>query len=172
MAEIKSTLELIMEKTRDMTPTDEEKEAFRKKEIQGKVKGLLMKFLDGFLDLAKLKNEISPYEEKDRAAVRDILVHDCLDRIDPDADNTLPFDILKHLAGMDIEPIQTLLSDYTSKMDKERRVYEQSLGSRIREKGISGSAVLPNIEADPDWIRFVQESKTGLHKEMQDLGSN
>ena len=172
MAEIKSTLELIMEKTKDMTPTDEEKEAFRKKEIRGKVKGLLVKFLDGFLDLNKLMKEIAPFQEKDRTAVRDVLIHDCLDRIDPDADNTLTFDILKHLADIDIEPIQTLLSDYSGKLEKERHVYEQRLSNRIREKGISGSAVLPNLEADPDWIHFVQESKTSLREKMLNLGSD
>ena len=167
MAEIKSTLELIMEKTKDMTPTNEEKKAFRKKEIQGKIKGLLVKFLDGFLDLDKLKNKIAPFEEKDHVAVREVLVHECLDRIDPEADNALPFDILQHLTGIDIEPIRKLLSDFSTTLEGERHVYEQRLSSRIREKGISGSAVLPNIEADPDWTHFLQEAKTRFKEKMQ-----
>jgi len=166
MAEIKSTLELIMERTKDMTPTNEEKKAFRKKEIQGKVKGLLMKFLDGFLDLDNLKNKIAPFEEKDHAAVREVLVHECLDRIDPEADNALPFDILQHLTGIDIDPIQGVLSDYSSQLEGERHRYEQSLDNRIREKGISGSAVLPNLEADADWTHFVQKAKTRFREKI------
>lgn len=173
MAEIKSTLELIMEKTKDMTPTNEEKKAFRKKEIQGKVKGLLMKFLDGFLDLDNLKNKIAPFEEKDHAAVRNVLINDCLDRIDPEADNAFPFDILQHVTGIDIEPIRKLLSDFSTTLEGERHGYEQRLSSRIREKGISGSAVLPNLEADADWTHFLQESKMRfrekIYNQMQNL---
>jgi hypothetical protein len=38
MAEIKSTLDIIMERTKNLTMTDEEKASFRRKEAEGKVR--------------------------------------------------------------------------------------------------------------------------------------
>ncbi len=38
MGEIRSTMDIIMEKAKGLTMTDEEKEAFRKKETEGKVR--------------------------------------------------------------------------------------------------------------------------------------
>ena len=55
MGEIKSTLDIIMEKTKGLTMTEEEKTAFKSKEMEGKVKGALQKFLDGILDVERLK---------------------------------------------------------------------------------------------------------------------
>ncbi|MCK9276084.1 MAG: hypothetical protein M0P57_13445 [Syntrophales bacterium] len=49
MAEIKSTLDIIMEKTRGMTLSDQEKKEIRLKEQEGKIKGLVERFSVGFI---------------------------------------------------------------------------------------------------------------------------
>ena len=54
MAEIKSTLDIIMEKARDINVSEEEKKAFQRNEFEGKARGLLQKLLDGLLDLAPI----------------------------------------------------------------------------------------------------------------------
>ena len=57
MAEIKSTLDIIMERTKNLTMTDEEKASFRRKEAEGKVKGWIQKYQDGAIGLDKLKSD-------------------------------------------------------------------------------------------------------------------
>ena len=47
MGEIKSTMDIIMEKTKGLTMTEEEKAEYKHKELTGKVRGLIQKFLDG-----------------------------------------------------------------------------------------------------------------------------
>ncbi len=64
MAEIKSTLELIMEKTKNLTFSDEEKKALREKEVQGKVRGFITKFMDGVMNLDTLGQGIASFEKK------------------------------------------------------------------------------------------------------------
>ena len=44
MAEIKSTLDLVMEKTRNLTLSSEEKQAQKQIEIGNRIKGLVQKF--------------------------------------------------------------------------------------------------------------------------------
>ena len=63
MGEIKSTLEIIMEKTKDLTLTEEEKKEFKQKDMAGKIKGIIQKFLDGTLDLNRFKTEIAVLEK-------------------------------------------------------------------------------------------------------------
>jgi hypothetical protein len=57
MGEIKSTLDLVMEKTKDLTLSSEEKKAQKQKEIENRIKGLLQKYQDGFLSKSELKTE-------------------------------------------------------------------------------------------------------------------
>ncbi len=169
MAEIKSTLELIMERTKNLTLTDEEKRNFQKKEVQGKVKGFLMKFMDGVMDLEKLKKGIVSLEEKDPELVKEIVIRECLDRISLQGDSAMPFDILEQVVSVDIAPFQKLLSEFLSELDNTRKVREQGMQKQIQEKGISGSAVLPNLSADPEWAYFWNNLEIKFHEEMKDL---
>ena len=66
MGEIKSTLDIIMEKTKGMTMSDEEKRELKKKELSDRLKGLIQKFLDGILTYEDLKGEISANDEDER----------------------------------------------------------------------------------------------------------
>ena len=96
MGEIKSTLDIIMEKTKGLTMTDEEKKAFQKKEIEGKARGLLQKFLDSYIDLKGLKKEIAGLDEKRQIMIKEALRREGLARVKLDADNTKLFDLLEN----------------------------------------------------------------------------
>jgi hypothetical protein len=169
MGEIKSTLDIIMEKTKGLTLTEEEKNALREKEVEGKVKGLLLKFIDGRMDLENLKIGITAIEEKNPGVAREAVIKDCLSRIDPESDNSLVFEILEHVARADTASFQKPLSKFHRDLDQEKRIREQRLGEKIVEKGISGSAVLPNIRADEEWIHYVQNAKEKFQEEMKSL---
>ena len=61
MAEIKSTLDLIMEKTKGLTMSDEEKEAFQQKELETKLRGSLQKVMEGRLKLERFQMELDAF---------------------------------------------------------------------------------------------------------------
>ncbi len=63
MAEIKSTLDLIMEKTKGLTLSPEEKEKIHREEWLKKAKGWIQKFLDDRTDLGKVKDELFSREK-------------------------------------------------------------------------------------------------------------
>jgi len=58
MGEIKSTLDLVMEKTRHLTLSPEEKDAQTKVEVHKRLKGLVQKYQDNLLRKDGLEKEL------------------------------------------------------------------------------------------------------------------
>jgi hypothetical protein len=164
MGEIKSTLDIIMEKTKGLTMTEEERQAFQKKEVEGKVRGLLQKFLDNLLDLDRLKVEMAGLGRDRQEMARSTLKEECLDRIDPEADNTSLFNVLKHVVRVGTGPIQKALSVFHEDLERQKSRNEAALREHLRQQGISGTAVLPNLRADSEWGRYLSRSKKELRE--------
>ena len=169
MGEIKSTLDIIMEKTKGLTMTEEEKEAFRKKETAGKVKGLFQRFLDGFIDAERLKDEIGSLGEERYAVAREALLRECMGRMEPGADDTILLDALENAAGLDIAPIRKIILDYNQDLEQQKMDRKQVLQENLKGLGISGSAVIPNIHADQEWIRHLSEMNKGFREKVETL---
>jgi hypothetical protein len=159
MGEIKSTLDIIMEKTKGLSMSDEEKKVFQKKEVEGKVRGLVQKFQDGRMDLEGLKTEIDTFEEGQYEMAREALIKECLDRIDPEADNKSVLSLLEHVVEVDPNPFHKILSEFQKDLEKEKDTRERTLRERLQEEGISGSAVSPNVEADQEWNQYMLKLK-------------
>ena len=171
MGEIRSTMDIIMEKAKGLTMTDEEKEAFRKKETEGKVRGLFQRFLDGFIDAERLKDEIGSLGEKRYAVAREALIRECMGRMEPGADNTIFLDALENAAGLDIAPIRKIILDYNQDLEQQKMDRKQVLRENLEGLGISGTAVIPNIHADQEWIRHLSEMNMGFREKVETLFS-
>ncbi len=172
MGEIKSTLEIIMEKTKGLTLTEEEKEAFRWKEVEGKVKGNLLKFLDGLMGIEELKKEIASFDGKGQDIAKEVIIKECVDRIDLEADNSPLFDVLEKVASVKTISFQKILLDFYRDLDRKRGVRGKALREEIQRKGISGSAVLPNLNADQEWTNYVLNAKERFREKVQDIKQN
>ena len=169
MAEIKSTLEIIMEKTKGLTMTDEEKRELKRKEMMGRFKGLLQRFVDGLMGLEGLKRESEALGRGYEDMLREIIIREVAERIQPEGDNEPLLEVLEKTTGMDIGPIRDFLADHERKLEKERVVREKSLMKRLKKNGISGSAVIPNLEADLQWRDYVSNLKETFQKEVASL---
>jgi predicted TIM-barrel fold metal-dependent hydrolase len=165
MGEIKSTMDIIMEKTKGLTMTDEEKQQFKRREMEGKVMGLIQKFAEGSLDLERLKMEMAVLQEKDKAMVDGIVREKTMDRIELGEDNKPMLRILESIVNMDTKPIEKLLERYESQLSQEQEDRERQLRRQLEEQGISGSAVLPNLEADPEWEQRLTGMKQAFKEE-------
>ena len=77
--------------------------------------------------------------------------------------------MLEKTIGMDIGPIRNFVADSERKLEKERVAREKSLMKRLKKKGISGSAVIPNLEADSEWRDYVSNLKETFRKEVEGL---
>jgi hypothetical protein len=150
---------------------EEEKEAFRKKETEGKVRGLFQKFLDGFIDAERLKDGIGSLGEERYAVAREVLIRECMGRMEPGADNTILLDALENAAGLDIAPIKKIILDYNQDLEQQKMDRKQVMQKNLKGLGISGSAVIPNIHADQEWIRHLSEMNKGFREKVETLFS-
>jgi hypothetical protein len=169
MAEIKSTLDIIMEKTKGLTMSEEEKEAFRKKETEGKVRGLFQRFLDGFIDAERLKDEIGSFGEERYAVAREALIRECMGRMESGLDNAILLDALENAAGLDIAPVRKIKLDYNQDLEQQKMDRKQVMKKNLKGLGISGSAVIPNIHADQEWIRHLSEMNKGFQEKLKNI---
>jgi hypothetical protein len=157
MAEIRSTLDIIMEKSKDLTMSDEEKKAFKEQEMAGKIRGLIQKYLDGSLDMDKLNVEIAALAEKDEDMVKRLIREESVSRIELEGNNEPLLRVLGEITGSEAEFLREVLKEFEKRLEREKGIREKELIKSLDKKGISGSAVLPNINADPEWSRYVSE---------------
>lgn len=158
MGEIRSTLDIIMEKARGVEVTDEDKAAFTRHDVAGKIRGLLQKALDGLSDAEGLRSEMEAMGADRREIAVAALKRECLERLVLEGDNTLLLTILAHVAGLDTAPLEELLKIYETDLRTRRIRQEAALRDRLKAKGISGAAVLPNLKADPAWTRYLADA--------------
>jgi hypothetical protein len=173
MGEIRSTLDIIMEKTKGLTMSEEEKRAFKEEEMAGKIKGLIQKFLDKILDMDQLKREVAGLGEKGGDMVKRLLREESVSRIEPEGDNELLLSVLEEVTGSDTDSLREFLKAFAQRLEQEEGGREEALKRTLEKQGISGSAVIPNIQADSEWgkkvskIRDEFQEKLGLYREQQ-----
>jgi hypothetical protein len=85
--------------------------------------------------------------------------------IDFDGDNSNILTALEEVAGVDTALITALQEGYRSEKEEAKKGIVKENLERLRVKGISGSAVVPNLAKDPAWRQFLE----GLHKRYQEL---
>ena len=169
MAEIKSTLDIIMERTRGLRMTEDEKRAFQEQEAAGKIKGLVQKCLDGAIDLSRFEEQVTVLKDevKDEVMVGRLLGAECLDRIELERDNERIFGMIEKTAKWDLPGLKEKLKEIEERVQQEKVIRESRLAAGLKERGVSGSAVIPNISADPGWNAYVEKMKQAFKKEVQ-----
>jgi hypothetical protein len=172
MAEIKSTLDIIMERTKGLTMTENEKKAFKERETAGKIKGLVQKCVDGANDLSRFQKEVTilKSEVRDEPMVGRLLGEECLDRIELGKDTERLFEILEKATKLDVPTLKEKMREVEKQVNEEKMIRERRLASDLRERGFSGSAVVPNINADPGWNEYVGKMKQAFKKKAQGSG--
>lgn len=148
MAEIKSTLDLVMERTRHLTMREEDKREQAEAEFRKTVNGLLQKYLDGELDAARVREEaFGPgAPDSDRA----IAIGEIGKRIDPAGDNASLLALLREM-GAEVSGIETVLKECEAAGASETEAAAEKVREALRGRGISGSAAVPNPAAQKGW---------------------
>ncbi len=159
MAEIKSTLDIIMERAKGITVTEVEKAQFKRRDLEEKVRGLLHRALGGVMDLDRLSNQMAGIDNADRQAAMETLLQQCLGTLDLEGDNKPVLEIMERLLKVDTSPLKAILKGYRKNLEKGKSASEEKIKKQLEKMGISGSAVVANVLAAPDWHRYISELK-------------
>ena len=168
MAEIKSTLDIILEKAKKFSATEEEKQGFKRQELESKIKGLVQKTLDGVLSDERSQTEVAALREKEKGLVDQILKEEIVARLDVGANAKELLKMLEFTAGPSSSAVREVLGDFEKKAEKRKESSLNALLEELKGKGISGSAVLPNPDADLEWLRTKSELRRQLQEEIQE----
>jgi len=166
MAEIKSTIDLIMERTKNLSLSEEEKEAIRKREAEGKIHGWIQRYRDGVLTLRDLKKEYSA-ERKDYPGVDGLFRSALLEQVEPAADNKAVLEMMEKVLKEKTEPIleevnacrEELLTVARERLDAEREA--------LLQRGVSGPAAIPNSARDKTLAGEIRKRRTDLRERLR-----
>ena len=167
MAEIKSTLDIIMEKANKFSVTEEEKQGFKRQELEGKIKGLVQKGLDGILDSERFQVELLALQTKEKDLVDQLLKEELVTRLELEGNSQELLKMLEYVAVSASSGVRKVLADFEKKGEKQKEIRRKTLLESFKKKGISGSAVLPNLDADLEWARIKAELRRQLQEEVR-----
>ena len=161
MGEIKSTLDLVMEKTRHLTLSQKEKEEQKQIEVNKRLKGLLQKYQDNILRKEQLRQELDSLRKTFDLNTNEMLSHILLDGLKLGRNNKSLFELLSAICGLDVSGLEALFHDFqnTIGIAIQKRI-EEIKANLAKKRFISGSAVVPNLETDNEWLATVQEIKS------------
>jgi ribosomal protein S20 len=157
MGEIKSTLDLVMEKTKNLNLSDEERQGQKNKEVESRVRGLLQKFKDQVLNFDNLRSEYQKVQKDYDLSEKVPMIKEICRQIELGEDNDAWFELLAQFKVADIERVTSVLHEFDEVIDAAARERSKILKDKLAEAHfISGPAVVPNLEADEAW-----QEKTG-----------
>jgi hypothetical protein len=152
MGEIKSTLDLVMEKTKHLTQSREEREQQKLKEARQRIRGLIQKYQDSAMNQERFAMELDKVMKTYDVIVQDILLNELLDDLDVNRDNKPQLAMLKDICNVDITGLESVYDGYMGELQLMTQKRNQILKNDLAEKqSIAGSAVLPNVETDKIW---------------------
>ena len=149
MSEIKSTLELALEKTKHLTLSEEEKQKQRKDEFAQKLRGILQKYRNHLVKQDRTKESLLALQKEYGFDYKKALITATLDLIRFDDDNEPLFEILESVCNAETSNLRTLCKDYQQRIASAvHKTLTQAKNALDKNYGISGSAVLPNVEQE------------------------
>jgi len=150
MAEIKSTIDLIMERTKSLAASPQERESYQRQEREKRLRGLVQRLLDDNITLDGVKDELAKEKKNSSAAeVTGVLKSALAVHVDPEADNERLFRYVSELVGTPGDRLRETLAACREEAISRKAVLAERQTNELESTGISGSAVLPNAEADP-----------------------
>ena len=172
MAEIKSAVELAMEKTKGMHLSREEKEKIKEEELHSKAQSLVNRFLEEDFRPGGVEKELARYTPEEREHLEKLIFRSLCEAIQLDRLNDLLFQRIEAFqkeSKNTIDKIRKLIEDYRRQQEKEYRQAEKVLLKKWERQGISGSAVQPRVEGSPEWQEAVGKFKQPFDDQLHIL---
>ena len=167
MGEIKSTLDLVLEKTKDLKFSSEEKEEQTQKEIENRIKGMLQKYQDGIFSKSELITDYEMLKKDYSMPQNDLLIMEITQRVEPDQDNQPLLELLQECCTVDTAEIETLIANFRQDIQTASQSRLAQLKEDLKQQhNISGSAVLPNLDADEQWRQQSKEMRNAYEDQL------
>jgi len=160
MVEIKSTLDLVMAKTRHLTLSREEKDAQKKVEIHKRLKGLVQKYQDNLLRKDQLEKELDSLKKTYDLNVDEILLNLILGSLEPGRHYQMYLQLLNEIYGLNVSGLEKIFQDFKGAVKSATKERVREIKADLaKQRFISGAAVVPNLDRDREWLPVLGDIK-------------
>lgn len=156
MAKIRSTLDIVMERTKGLSMSREERERLRDKELSDKARAWAQWYLDEKWSWDDLRSRLESAGD-DRPRLTSLLEKELASGIRLGADNSRIVDALGRLSGAGTDRIAQVVELYQGELLSALDRHREEGRLRLEAAAIRGSAVIPNQEADPSWEKELED---------------
>jgi len=164
MAEIKSTMDLVMERTKNMVQSSEERAKADEEARRNKAKGYLLRLAEGRLRPGDLTDLFQEMPAEEGGALKASLVKVLIEAISLEGDNQPILTSLGVLAGEDLGPLIWEVQEIIEESGREDEALASEAAGKVLEelaaKGITGSALRPKPAPDPAY----DQTRIGLRR--------
>lgn len=170
MAEIKSAVELAMEKTKGLRLSQEEMEHLQEEEMQTKAHGLANRFLEVDFHFREVEKELARFSSNQRKELEGLMIQYLGEALQLDKDNELIFqgiETLREGKKRVVQKIRDLTKIFQVQREKEYREVEKELLVKLEHQGISGSAVQPRVEGSVEWEEALSQFKPAFEEQLR-----
>jgi hypothetical protein len=170
MAKIKSTVDLIMEKTRHLSLNEDEKAALEKQQLSQRIRVALERYLKGERDANYLLREMDQLPADTAEEGKRLCLQLLVDRLHPFEDNQRILAAAGRLLGeaererweRTVDPLQRHCRE---DLQKARENAARRCREDLAAAGLKGPAILPRLdEEDPTW-KAKQEQRIKVFRE-------
>ena len=170
MAEIKSTIDLVMEKTKGLSLTEEDKQNLKIEEDRRKAQAQVNRYLQGDMGLDEFLEHGASSPEVIQREIFRVLVEAlrpgreafsrCLEALDRWKGQPCRVP-LKRLKDLSIR--------FGKALQKRKRKVKAELWETLASRGVQGSAVEPNVEVSVQWDRALRDLDREFESQLEEI---
>lgn len=171
MAEIKSAIELAMEKTKDLVVGGEERKTIAIKEIENRVRAVVRRYLG---DMTSQEDAAREFDEidADRKLKESVLIETLAEEFDVKKNPERLF-VLFGLTGIDLEgtlkkEFATLQGQFQDEMARKEKTIREKISDSLAALGITGKGIEPNLAAWDEWMQGSEEAGHTFKQRVQE----
>ena len=170
MGEIKSTIDLVMEKTEGLTLSEAEKKALEEEKESRASQIIGQRYLQGDVPLKDFIDEWERSTKLQQRAMLHCVVGGMQLGTEAFSRGLQALDYLKEAGSRAVlERFRNLSAKFGKLLQKRRRKIKSELWAEFAKRGIGGSAVEPNVEVSPQWHATIQSLQKEFAPRIDEL---
>ena len=172
MADIKSSIEIAMERTKNLRLSSEEKERILQEEDRIRAVGVANRYGEGDLSLQMLERELSREPGETRNLFVGYLREALIQGIQITQDNQRILEAITVLKEGKVDreavtEIANLEREYREELKEALSTVESILREELKGSGIHGNAVLPNIKESYEWQEREKRIRDAYDRQLE-----
>ena len=173
MAEIKSTLELVLERTKRLEISKEEKEEIKRKQTLQKATTLFHRYMEDRISVNEIMKELERMEVGARDSVKENLLSEWIDALSVSQGNEKLLRGIEVLKGRSLQEIRERLDGLLAQYEGEKKQMEETVrlqqAEALRKEGIYGDAVVPRVKAGDEWKAWAETQDRSYGGKLEEL---